>query len=57
MLRGADGEIGEAGDKGCGRPTRGRLEMQEEECRVKMEHEGEERHRVDWADMDVDESV
>ena len=34
-----------------------RLEMQEEECRVNMEHEGEERRRVDWADMDVDESV
>ena len=31
--------------------------MQEEECRVNMEHEGEERQRVDWADMDVDESV
>ena len=24
---------------------------------VKMEHEEEERQRVDWADMDVDESV
>ena len=34
-----------------------RLEMQEEECMVKMQHEGEERQRVDWADMDVDESV
>ena len=31
--------------------------MQEEECRVKMEHGGEERQRVDWADVDVDESV
>ena len=34
-----------------------RLEMQQVERRVKMECEGEERRRVDWADMDVDESV
>ena len=34
-----------------------RLEMHVEECRVKMEHDGEERRRVDWADMDVDEPV
>ena len=34
-----------------------RLEMQEEESRVKMKHEGEERQRVDWADTDADESV
>ena len=33
------------------------MEKQEEECRVKAEHDGEERRRVEWADIDVDEQV
>ena len=35
----------------------GERQMQEEECRVKMEHEGEVRQRGDWADMGVDDSL
>ena len=34
-----------------------RLGKQEEECRVKAGHDEEERRRVEWADIDVDEPV
>ena len=34
-----------------------RLGKQEEECKVKAGHDEEERRRVEWADIDVDEPV